>query len=392
MINTAFPSAPRAWLGWYVTILVVLLALTGLLDIFQPDEVPERAINLHHIWAVLGLFIFLTHGRLVIPHGSFALFFAAALVISLLADIEFGFNLALANVVYCFYLLLLGLALTQIMPPDLLSRALGRAAIIILTAITIKNVFFFGRIMDTLATLQGRVFIPTVVAGGTNVEATFAVFAAALLHGRRLYWPAFLYALFLSILYSSRAGLLGAAVLFMFEFFIAPKEQRNLLFRQIRIALLALVALGAVITLFATPIAQFALQRFEDVGYEPGSEGRIAMWQAAPQVFLLHPFGVGAGNAIAQVSSLLGVALNEDNMHNIMLQILLDLGIFGFFAYLIMWAQIWRRAWVAKMAHSLWLVIALYFLLGFLQFRAYDPFAFLCLGLVWHARRETAAA
>jgi O-antigen ligase len=400
IMNFSETPAQKPWLSWYVAILIVLLTLTGLFDVFHPDDIlPEHAFNLHHIWAVLGLSIFFIHGKIVMPPWHFALFFAAALMISLLADIRFGFNSTLVNVVYCFYLLLLGLMLARILPPEALTQALARAAIIIFAVITLKDLFFIDRILDTLSILQDRVFIPTVVAGGTNVEATFAVFAAAMLRGRRLYWPAFCYALFLSFLYSSRAGLLAAAILFIFEFLTAQKAQRNLLLKQIRFAVLILVAAGAVITFVATPLAQFTLDRFQDIGYEPGSEGRLLMWQSAPQVFIDHPFGVGAGNAIGQVQGLIGTQLVEGNMHNIFLQILLDLGIFGFAVYVLMWFKTWRHALSLrsaqapsygseKWAHPLWLVLAIYFLLGFLQFRAYDPFAFLCLGLVWHANKR----
>ena len=125
------------------------------------------------------------------------------------------------------------------------------------------------------------------------------------------------------------------------------------------------------------------MDRFENIGYEPGSEGRLVIWQTASQVFLTSPFGVGAGNGIHEIELAVGRQFEEGNLHNIYLQILVDLGVIGFAAYAVMLYSTWRRGKVTHFQNPLWLMIGLYFLMGFLQFRAYDPFFFFWLGLAW---------
>jgi len=370
-------------LQYYVAVLLAMLALTGLLDLFLSDEV-ERAVNLHHIIAGLGVIAFAAYGRVALTPLPITGFFAALLVVSAIAAIEHGVHPMLLNAVYCFYLCLLGLLSARILGRQLLLSALRLSAWLILFAITVKNIFYLHDIRDTLSTLQDRVFIPSVVAGGLNMEATFALFAAVFLRGTRSYWPAFIYAIFLAILYSSRAPLLGGALLFAYEI-IAPSKGASVLFKQLRIAALILGGIAIALTLFASPITQFALSRFQDIGYEPGSEGRLVLWQTAPEVFLKNPMGVGAGNAIPDIEAALGHDVQEDNLHDIYLQILVDLGVVGFAAYAWMIYGAARRGMGDKGHNPMWIAIGLYFLMGVLQFRAYDPFMFFWLGLAWHS-------
>ena len=63
------------WIQHYVTVMIALLALTGIVDVFNgvPDGAAvERTINLHHIWGILGLSVFLIQGRVVVPTPGMA--------------------------------------------------------------------------------------------------------------------------------------------------------------------------------------------------------------------------------------------------------------------------------------------------------------------------------
>ena len=112
------------------------------------------------------------------------------------------------------------------------------------------------------------------------------------------------------------------------------------------------------------------------------------LWEAAPDVFLANPMGVGAGNSIHEMEQALGYQFEENNLHNIYLQILVDLGVVGFAAYGVMIYCLWKRGKVSRFQNPIWLAIGLYFLMGFLQFRAYDPFFFFWLGLIWYEPAE----
>ena len=41
--------------------------------------------------------------------------------------------------------------------------------------------------------------------------------------------------------------------------------------------------------------------RFESVGEDPGSTGRLTLWTGGVQVFTSHPLGVGLGKAVPQI-------------------------------------------------------------------------------------------
>ena len=382
-------QARTSILQYYLVALLSLLALSGLLDLFLGEA--ERPINIHHIIAALGLLALFARGRFVLPAPSINLFFIALLLISIVAALQHGVHAMLLNSAYCYYLCLLGLLCATSLTRAELIKALRLSAWIVLGAIAVKNMFYMHDIMDALSAFQERVYIPTVVAGGINIEASFALFAAVFLRGSRGYWPAFGYAFFLAIVYSSRAAILGCGLLFAYEL-IAPASGAARLFGRFRIAGLILAGLVISASLFSAPIIQFALSRFENIGYEPGSEGRLSMWQAAADVFLHNPLGVGAGNSIHEIEKVLAHDIMEDNVHNIYLQILVDLGIFGFGAYAVMILAATRRGIQMREVNPLWLAIGLYFFMGALQFRAYDPFFFFWLGLAWHDAQSEAAA
>ena len=372
----------------FVLGLLALLALSGLLDLADPLAL--RSVNLHHLWAAMGLLVVLLHGRFYMPPLIITQFFVAAILISIFAYVTFGFHPAFINLLYCFYLLLLGMVCTRMLAANDLRRAMEWAGSVILAAITLKNFFYMGEIAAAIGQLQDRVFVPTVVAGGTNMEATFALFAALFLRRSRFYWLVCTYAFVLAIIYSSRVAMVGAAIVFLYDVFSVQGASRDLLWRQVRMALLVLAALVGLGWILSSPVVQFAIERFQNIGYEPGSIGRLVMWQTAPELILSHPMGVGAGHATDQLSLLIGMPVLEDNVHNIFLQVLLDLGILGLVSYVIMIVAVARRA-LPNLDHPLWLAIALYGLMGMLQFRAYDPFIFFWLGLMWDAQRSEKA-
>lgn len=388
MQTAGAPQSSPMIVQTYLTALLAAMMLTGIFDLWMAEA--ERTINLHHGIAVLGGGWFFLSGRIVMPPKSITGFFMVLLVVSAIASLHHGLHPMTLNALYCFYLCLLGLLIAQILTHAQLRAALRASAWMILAGITVKNFFFIPEILDALSTLNQRVFIPTLVAGGTNLEATFALFAAIFLRGGRGYWAAFAYAMFLAILYSSRAAMVGGALLFIYEIF-ANSGRASMLFKQLRMIILAAAAVMTAVFLLSSPVAQFALARFQDIGYEPGSEGRLVLWQTAPEVFMQNPMGVGAGNAIHAIETALGSGVQEDNVHNIYLQILVDLGIIGFAAYGLMVFAAWRRLRVAVSTHPLWLAIGMYFILGGLQFRAYDPFLFLWLGLAWHSKPDSPA-
>ena len=103
--------------------------------------------------------------------------------------------------------------------------------------------------------------------------------------------------------------------------------------------------------------ADYIAQRFQSVGEDPGSTSRFALWTGGARVFMSHPLGVGLGNSVPMVERALAATVTEDNLHNQYLQQLVESGVQGFFAYLLLIGLTWRRVLVSRLRDPLLLYI-----------------------------------
>jgi O-antigen ligase len=214
-----------------------------------------------------------------------------------------------------------------------------------------------------------------VFSGGINLEATWVCMLSAIfIRLRKVYLLVFICALFVTLSYQSRAGILVLCIsLLMWLYF-----HKFFTIKKILISLSFFIFLIVFVTnnFDSIPI----LERFSNIGNEPGSIGRLTIWSYIAESFSNSPlFGYGAGNAIVAVKSL-GFIGAEDNVHNLYFQILLDFGLLGFFIYIAMLINALR----SDSDFEIKCFILLYCALSIIEFRGAEPIAFFFLSLINH--------
>jgi len=127
--------------------------------------------------------------------------------------------------------------------------------------------------------------------------------------------------------------------------------------------------------------ADYIARRFESVGEDPGSTGRLTLWTGGVQVFTSYPFGVGLGNAVPQIERTIGAAVTEDNLHNQYLQHAVETGVQGLVAYLLLVGLAVRRVLKSRLADPMLVYVGIYFLLAMLQFRGAEALLWFVYGL-----------
>jgi O-antigen ligase len=127
--------------------------------------------------------------------------------------------------------------------------------------------------------------------------------------------------------------------------------------------------------------ADYIARRFESVGEDPGSTGRLTLWTGGAQVFTSHPLGVGLGNAVPQIERTIGAAVTEDNLHNQYLQHAVETGVQGLVAYLLLVGFAVRRLVLSRLRDPMLLYVGIYFLLAMLQFRGAEALLWFVYGL-----------
>jgi O-antigen ligase len=127
--------------------------------------------------------------------------------------------------------------------------------------------------------------------------------------------------------------------------------------------------------------ADYIAQRFQSVGEDPGSTQRFTLWTGGVEVFTSHPFGVGLGNAVPQIERAIGASVTEDNLHNQYLQHLVETGVQGLVAYLLLVGLAVRRIVASRLRDPMLLYVGIYFLLAMLQFRGAEALLWFVYGL-----------
>ena len=138
--------------------------------------------------------------------------------------------------------------------------------------------------------------------------------------------------------------------------------------------------------------AAYVAQRFSEIGEDPGSLGRMTLWRGGLRVFAENPMGVGAGNAVPMLRRVLGVAVPEDNLHNIYLQQAVETGLPGLVVLLVFAAFVALRVVRSRFRDQLLLFVAAYLVAGVLQFTGVDAILWLVYGLQSGAARGASNA
>jgi O-antigen ligase len=256
--------------------------------------------------------------------------------------------------------------------------------------VVVKDAFHARAFIVFFAKPDGHPIIPTFCIGGPNLEATWLTLASIFFIGSRLFLPYALAVLSISMLYASRVGVIIVAFAMLAAAVRAAAHRRSLRAasgtrrRGLRFNVPLMAAVVAVASMAAVRYADglsYVAQRFQNIGDEPGSMGRLTLWEGGAAVFAAHPYGVGLGNSVPQLERALGVDVPEDNLHNLYLQHLVEAGLPGLMAYVLFAAMTWRRLAARRFQDHMLIYVVCYLVIAMIQFSGADPLLWFIYGL-----------
>lgn len=343
---------------------------------------PEAGATLkaYHLGILAVAAVVMLRGRIVRwPRELAAYVLGVALLASILGIIE-GAQIILANAVVAIMALIGAATLGQCAGQEKTLRATRWGALLLLVAVLVKIVLYRDTLITFLVAPNGHPDIPAFAGGGPNLEATWVALGTALFLGTRGLLPYAALSALVSGAYASRAGLLATTLIVALGWLgMPPHTRRRWLMAAIGLFAVGVTALAAAQQVL--PGAGYVIARFQSTGDDPGSLGRLALWRGGAEVYAEHPLGVGLGNAVPAVRAATMNDFAEDNLHNLYLQHLVELGLpglalFGLFATMTV-LRLRARAW----RDPLLAYVVAYFALAFLQFRGWEPLPWFVYGL-----------
>lgn len=390
--------------GWlpYLAVAATALALSGAMvtvtgTIAVGDE--GSSLKLYHcVLAALG-FGLLLRGRVARVRTEMVVYFAVTLASSFLAAFAFGVqSRPIVNAVIMIFAGVAGATLAGTTDRARAMSALRLASAVFIVAVVVKAVVFLPAFITFFANPQGHPILPTFCVGGPNLEATWVALAAVFFLGSAWFLPYSVLALAVGLLYASRVGVIIVALALLVA--MARSIAMSRITGRAGGAAVRALAVVAVIVGLGTAAAvhygdglSYVVKRFQSIGDEPGSLGRLTLWRGGAAVFARHPLGVGQGNAIAALEHELGTDVPENNLHNLYLQHLVETGLPGFAVYVAFGIMAWRRYLAGRCQDPLLAYVLCYMAISAIQFSGGDPLLWFVWGLQsGFARSESAVA
>lgn len=309
----------------------LLLILSCLQSEYFTISVAGINLKLYHIFSLLFLpILFGGCGcSLTIPPKIVCFYFLLIFVISVLMFPVYGLGNPIAYMWGAFIIVSI-CSIGKYIKFDSAISIFQKAAIIFLAIVLIKNFFHKEAFLVFFINPDVHPAVPTFSQGGVNLEATWIALFGFFFKSKKGYIYLFI-SLFLSILYTSRVGIILNFLHFCWLTYHIYLSQLNLK-KALQISSIVFL-LGAFF--LTSPLAAPILSRLAESGNaeEAGSRGRIAMWTNFPDAFISNPIGYGAGNAMKAIESFAGYSFVETNIHNTFMQNALDFGLLGLLVY-----------------------------------------------------------
>ena len=378
------PAASSAFIGVALLFLALsfqMVTFSGHLSEGAADSGP--ALKAYHgLFGCFGL-ILLARGQVVRWRPEMLAYFLVVGITALVASFAFGPRAAIANTIFAAYAATVGATAGRLAGRDTALRALRWISVVVLLAVLAKAVLFLPEIIRFLAAPNGHPMLPTFYGGGPNLEATWVAMAGVFFIGTRLFIPYMAVGAGLSVAYASRVGLIVVAMV------VVASVGRSLLGGEggmpgrrwlLPVAIL-LISMAGVSAARGVEGADYIAQRFQSIGEDPGSTSRLTLWTGGVRTFASHPLGVGLGNAVPLIERTIGADVTEDNLHNQYLQHLVESGVQGLAAYVLLVGLAWRRVLVSRLQDPMLLYVGIYFVLALLQFRGAEALLWFVYGL-----------
>ncbi len=302
-------------------------------------------------------------------------------IMSVFRYLEFGFNSLILNYIFGLAIFLAFFNFTKGISNTRKLTDIKVGSIIVMILCFINLLLQIDKVLEfysssSIGLWAGHPSVDSYFGGGVNLDASWiGLFGIFFVRDKKLSRK-ILYislSLFLSIIYASRAGvLIGILCLFLSFVFSNRKERINLIISFLLIATIA-------IAIFPNAIV-YIVNRTISVGHDPGSVGRLDMWDNILKTFIANPLGGGLGNSVKLINLFNGLELTDSNLHNLPLQFLLDLGPIGFAIIISIYFYFIKQLF-KNPSNLILLFICSYFLFSLIQFRGGDTIIFFALSL-----------
>lgn len=398
--------------------LLTILIITSCLQRAVVIELVAPVKVVHIIGALMSPLLILYRSTSQFNKKVFAVM-AFLYIQTTISYLNFGINSWLLNMLFC----TLAFALAWRMSDDFnLDDWLWIGKI---SAVTIYFLIFFNFILS-LNGLWNFMLAPsvhkpqvhqTIFGGGVTMESSWLGLFGFLAAGSAWWFPIITLTLIFSIMANSRAGILTCLAFLAWAFAQWIRRRRNkqtaILFwndwklkQRIYCTILSVLIVAIYTTM---QISAFAVQRspvqeqtnsyesqsvlgnvidrFQSIGDEPGSRGRINMWKWFPKEFKENIWGYGLGNGMEQVREN-DPSIREGNIHNIYFQIALEQGFIGLFILTFIIISFIRKEISCLFSNPLAAFLLCFLGLGVIQFRLLEVVLWIIVAAYINCRKR----
>lgn len=352
------------------TILLILCCVQSISII----EVEGAVLKPSHLFSLL--FLPLLGSCIRLPNIYIFFFYGMLVISTILGASVFGVNSLVMNYLYGFYLLTTILTIGKDINYSEWISIFRKSAIVVIGLIIINDYLQKDAIIQFLNYPFGHPSIDYLFGGGANLEATWISLFLFTFNDSKLFLPYLVFCLGISAIYASRVGVMVIAIFVVIKIF-SRKGNVN----PLKMFSIFLLGIGIIVYMFYIGIFDYIISRFVAVGYDPGSLGRLAMWKFAGQAIIDNPFGVGIGNALNYLRETTGIQFYENNMHNLYMQMFVELGWIGGLYYAIVITVFAIRNRKNAIKNIFIGMLYTYILMSMLQFRGGEPIIFFILGV-----------
>jgi len=353
---------------------LILFILTLCLQNVNIITFSNFSLKLCHIVSLVFIFYLKGNYTMRFPSMKIMVFYFIIFFVSLLSYKSFGMGSLLFNYIFGFYILLILFNLKYELSKDEFYDILQKVSWIVLIIVILNAILNYQTIIRFLRNPYGHPEYNFIFAGGPNLEATWTSMLG-IFSGKtnKKYIFVFLTAI-LSALLASRVGII-INILVLLYFLIQEKNGlKKILTFCIVILILFLLAIK-------TNIFSYILSRFSQTGYDSGSMGRKRMWSLFWPTLKQHPFGVGIGNSIKALERYSNLTFYENNLHNLIMQMFIELGVLGGLYYIYLIFAYFIECIKHKELSPYSMFLGIYIIIGTLQFRGGDSLFFVILGI-----------
>ncbi len=338
------------------------------------------SIKMYHFYGIFVLLLLPIEKRNIHPPLTAVLFFVSALLIAILNGQRFGFDgrivTLLYSLVFFYYFFCFACAASY----EKVLFFLQNTTLLLYAAVFIKSILLWNELqIGYMADIY--CFFP----GGKNIESTWiALFLSFFIRKKAaIFLMLSLYAMTIALLYESRTSQLLVVIIAIL--YGAHRCNPRIMYGFFILGVIGMTMLLLSVDYDAiTTIAKaYGVGRFSNIGDGDGFAKRVMMWGLAlPHIQNEWLFGNGIGNIIPLIRPESELNIFENNLHNIYIQLLAELGIiplimFVCFILYVMHIYFTRRTHLPELA----LFIFGYAVAGVVQFTGFEILFWAVVGL-----------